>query len=219
MEIFAFADIGPWFREPMLIGLLFGLLHALDADHVAAISGLAVSDRSMSPTAYAIRWALGHAAALGLIAVFVLGLGLAGLLAVSGYAEIVVAATLVAVGLHALRRTPRHSASLDTGGGTIRLGGRAGVLMGMLHGGAGSAAVIALLPIASFDTGLDGGLYLAFFSLGVAAGACAFAHLLAGAFACTERAGTRLRAALQALVGIAAIATGVLLFTEVVSGG
>lgn len=208
-----------WSQQPMLLGLAFGLLHALDADHVAAIGGLAVSDRTTSPTGYAIRWAIGHAAALAVIAAFVLGLGFIGMLTVSGYAEAVVAATLVAVGLHALRDAGRHWAGAGSGGTSIRLGGRAGVLMGMLHGGAGSAAVIALLPIASFDAGLDSGLYLACFSVGVAAGACGFARMLAGAFACTERAGARLRAALHAAVGAAGVVTGALLFTEITSGG
>ena len=221
MDTAAFFDslLAVWSQEPMLLGLAFGLLHALDADHVAAIGGLAVSDRTTSPTAYAIRWALGHAAALAVIAAFVLGLGFIGMLAVSGYAEAIVAATLVAVGLHALRNARRHWAGVGSHVAPIRLGGSAGVLMGMLHGGAGSAAVIALLPIASFDAGLDSGLYLACFSVGVAAGACGFARMLAGAFACTERGGARLRAALCAAVGAAGIVTGALLFTEIAGGG
>jgi nickel/cobalt exporter len=208
-----------WSQQPVLLGLAFGLLHAFDADHVAAISGLAVSDRSTSPMSYAIRWAFGHAAALALIAAFVLGLGLVGLTSVSGYAEVVVAATLVAVGLHALRDARRHVVGVESSTGSIRLGGRAGVLMGMLHGGAGSAAVIALSPIASFEAGFDSGVYLAFFSVGVAAGACGFSRMLAGAFACTERAGAKLRAALHAAVGVAGVVTGVLLFAEVAGGG
>lgn len=221
MDLASFTDgvVGLWLREPMLVGLAFGLVHALDADHVAAIGGLAVSDRSMSPTAYALRWALGHAAALSVIAACVLGLGVVGLMTVSGYAEIAVAATLIVVGLHALRGVARERAAAVRRADAIRLGGRAGVLMGMLHGGAGSAAVIALLPIASFDAGLDSGVYLACFSVGVAAGACGFARMLAGAFACTERAGARLRAALHAVVGAAGVVTGALLFTEIASGG
>ena len=221
MDAAAFTDtFGHWTHQPILLGLAFGLVHAFDADHVAAISGLSISDRSTSPTSYAIRWALGHAAALGVIAAFVLGLGLVGLVTVSGYAEAIVAATLVAVGLHALRDARRHVVGgVREGRGSIRLGGRAGVVMGMLHGGAGSAAVIALLPLASFDAGLDSGLYLAFFSLGVAAGACGFSRVLASAFVLTERAGERLRAALHAVVGVAGVCTGVLLFMEVAGGG
>lgn len=227
MSAEAFTDslFALWAHQPVLLGLAFGLLHAFDADHVTAIGGLAVGDDSTSPTAYAIRWALGHAAALALIAAVVLGLGVAGLLAVSGYAEVLVAATLVAVGVHAIRdarrRLARHGAvgEAEAEAASIRLGARAGVVMGMLHGGAGSAAVIALLPIASFGTGLGSGIYLAFFSVGVAAGACGFARVLAGAFARTERAGARLRAALHAAVGVAAVCTGALLLVEVTSGG
>src|SRR5688572_12030598 len=95
-------------QQPVLLGAWFGLLHALDADHVTTISGLAVNDRSTSATGYAIRWALGHAVALGLIGVFVLGLGLWGVTALSGYAETLVAMTLLVIGYHALRGAGHH---------------------------------------------------------------------------------------------------------------
>src|SRR5262245_23914959 len=90
------------FLQAIVLGTWFGLLHAFDADHLATIGGLAVRDRSLSPTGYALRWALGHAAAIIIIAAAVLGAGLTRLLDLSSYAEFVVCAALFAIGLQAL---------------------------------------------------------------------------------------------------------------------
>lgn len=212
-----------WSHKPVLLGLAFGLLHAFDADHVSAIGGLAVNDRATSPLHYAVRWAVGHAAALALIAIGVLGIGLMGLAEFSRYAEALVAATLVAVGLLTLRRLSAGSASpariAHERTSSVPLGRRAGLLMGMLHGGAGSAAVIALIPLTAFDSGLTSGLYLGFFSLGVAAGACVLSGALAGFFACTDRRGVGLRRALHGAIGVAATLAGVMLGLEWLHGG
>ena len=53
--------------QAVLLGGWFGLLHAFDADHLATIGGLALRDRSLPATGYALRWALGHAVALGIV--------------------------------------------------------------------------------------------------------------------------------------------------------
>ena len=65
---------------------------------------------------YALRWALGHAAALGVIAAAVLGLGATGLVEWTSYAELLVCLALLLIGGNALRtlvtasRAPRRCA-------------------------------------------------------------------------------------------------------------
>jgi hypothetical protein len=136
-------------------------------------------------------------------------------------AETLVAATLLLIGAHTLRLARRHWQGLAVVAVGVRARHRAhaGVLMGLLHGGAGSAAVIALLPLAAFDSGIASGLYLASFSLGVGAGACGFSRLLVKCFAFADRASNGIRASLRALVGGLAIAAGVLLLLELAHGG
>ena len=92
--------------------------------------------------------------------------------------------------------------------------GRAGLVLGMLHGGAGSAAVLALLPLAHLSSGSASAAYLACFSVGVTGGALAFAALFGRAAARAAAAGERLAAALQACVGVLATASGALLLWE-----
>jgi hypothetical protein len=223
--------------QAILLGSWFGLLHAFDADHLATIGGLAVRDRSLSPASYALRWACGHAAALVAVAAAVLGAGLTRVLELSTYAELVVCGVLLVLGVqalnaarltlsspHALRRHMAGTAAghlhfLAPSHSHAARRGRSGVLMGLLHGGAGSAAVLALVPLAQFDTGVGSALYLACFSAGVALGALAFARLFAVAANRSASASTRLCAAFQGLVGAVAIASGALLLYELTHGG
>jgi hypothetical protein len=91
--------------------------------------------------------------------------------------------------------------------------------MGLLHGGAGSAAVLALLPLARFGSGIATALYLVCFSAGVALGALAFARAFATLANRTATTSARLGAAFQAAVGVVAIASGALLLYELTHGG
>jgi hypothetical protein len=223
--------------QAILLGTWFGLLHAFDADHLATIGGLAVRDRSLSPTSYALRWALGHSAAILAIAAAVLGAGLTRVLELSAYAELLVCGALFTIGLQALLAARRslfaapdvraHAATqahdhvhfLAPWHSHAVRRGTTSVLMGLLHGGAGSAAVLALLPLARFDGAIAGTLYLACFSFGVAVGALAFARLFAVLAHRSATAGARLGSAFQAAVGLVALASGALLLYELLHGG
>jgi hypothetical protein len=236
-----FAGIGlsSGVAQAVLLGGGFGLLHAFDADHIATLGGLAVGNRSMTPSGYALRWAFGHAAALGVVSLAVLGLGVTGLIEWTSYAEFLVCLALLLIGGNALRAAWRpHVATAASPFALVHSrsdahphvhflapfhaharSGRTGVLLGVLHGGAGSAAVLALLPLAHFRSGVESALYLACFSLGVAAGALAFAKVF-GAFA--QRAGSageRLSAAFQTTIGVLAIGSSAWLFLEIAHGG
>jgi nickel/cobalt exporter len=214
----------------LALGTWFGLLHALDADHLATIGGLSLRDRNLSPTGYALRWAGGHAASIGAIALLVLGLDLTGLLRASSYAELAVAIVLVSLGAWALRHafSPRREMAPHTTAGDVpahvhfaapvhthsKRGGRSGWLMGLLHGGAGSAGVLALLPLAHLDSPLESALYVLCFSGGVAAGAVLFAALFAHVSRRALRASGLASRLFRAAVGGAALVSGALLLIE-----
>ena len=119
---------------------------------------------TLPPSGYALRWAFGHAAAIGLIAAAVLGFGLTRALDLSRYAELLVCAALLAIGTRRCRRAAlreqaeavrEHAAAPGARPSAFprrpwhehSRGGGTSVLMGLLHGGAGSAAVLALLPL------------------------------------------------------------------------
>jgi hypothetical protein len=80
--------------------------------------------------------------------------------------------------------------------------------MGLLHGGAGSAAVLAILPLSGFDSGLAAAGFLLSFSAGVAAGALLFAALFSRLLARTLGRGETIVAVLASVVGGLAIVVG-----------
>lgn len=220
----------------VLLGAWFGMVHAFDADHLATIGGLAVRNGALAAAGYAWRWSLGHAAALGLVAIVVLGLGSPSVLDMARYAELLVCAALFVIGTQALvaarraagrRAAPRIDAHVATTAAahlhfvgpwhTHSRRGAAGVVLGLLHGCAGSAAVLALLPLTQLGSVTASAAYLACFSLGVTLGALLFAKAFA-TLARRARGNEWLAAALPAAVGIAALAAAGLLLFETING-
>ena len=149
------------------LGLVLGLRHAADADHVVAVTAIAARTRSVLPAAWlGIVWGLGHTLTLfavgGGIILFNwivpprVGLGM----------EFCVALALVVVGLLNLGRKPAGS-EFDRSAGRPPAG-RAFVV-GIVHGLAGSAAV-ALLVLATVREPLLACVYLLVFGVGTLLG-------------------------------------------------
>lgn len=149
------------------LGLLLGLRHAADPDHVVAVTAIAARTRRVLPaTLLGIVWGLGHTLTLfGVGAGIVLfnwvvppRVGLA--------MEFCVALALVVVGLVNLRRgRPGSGLAGDAGRPPA---GRA-FAVGLVHGLAGSAAV-ALLVLATVRDPRWACAYLLVFGLGTLAG-------------------------------------------------
>jgi hypothetical protein len=210
-------------QQPLLIGLGIGLIHAFDADHITTLGTLAVRDRPRSALGYALRWACGHAVAIGALGGLALGVGMLWIASVSRIAELGVAVLLMALGVNTLlalrhgveRAVDRasahavvHAHALSRAPVERSRRHIAGLLMGLLHGGAGSAAVLALLPLAGYDSGLAAAGFLLTFSAGVAVGALLFAALFSGLLAGGLRAGRTLVAIITAVVGLLAVVVG-----------
>lgn len=152
-------------------GLVAGVLHAFDPDHVVTISTLsAQSDARKTTRSCAMWWALGHGAVLFVTALALLLFRLPLPEGLSSGAERLVGVILLAAGgtlIYAVwHRGMVHSA-------TPPLRQRAPFLVGMVHGLAGSAAVFALLPV-GFLGPLAGVAFVLVFSLGVLGGMLLF---------------------------------------------
>ncbi len=149
-------------------GLLLGLRHATDSDHVVAVSAIAARTRRVLPaTLLGMVWGLGHTLTLFTVGAGIIlfnwtvppRLGLA--------MEFCVALALVLVGLLNLRHRGTDHAALDDGSG--RLPARRAFLVGLVHGLAGSAAVALLILATVRDPGWAC-LYLLVFGLGTLIG-------------------------------------------------
>ena len=176
----------------LLLGLLVGMKHALEADHVAAVATLATRSASVSERVkLASMWGAGHAGTLFLLGGTVLALGLSLPEHLTRAFESVAGVMLIALGLDVLRRLRSrgihfhrhhhgdgrehfHAHAHDASRGHEHVHGllpRA-LLVGSLHGLAGTAALV-VLSLQLTQSTVQALLYLATFGLGSVAGMAA----------------------------------------------
>jgi hypothetical protein len=170
------------------LGLILGLRHALDADHIAAV-GAMVSERPGWRTALrtGLLWGVGHSAALCLAGLLVIGLHLVIPDTLARALEAAVALMVLLLGGTALHRALRsrsdlhshyhahgrlvhrhlhfHDAQASHDPHRIARIGVKPLLVGTLHGLAGSAA-LTLLVLARISSPTAGLAYLIVFGAG-----------------------------------------------------
>ena len=218
------------------LGFVLGLRHALDADHVAAVAALVVEHRSVGRSCLlGTFWGAGHTAALLGAAGLVIGLRVSISPAVERSLETAVALMLVLLGGHVLLRAltglrlhahehahgtelHRHwhlhvGAGAEAAGRShghghlLRLGGRP-FLVGLLHGLAGSAALM-LVTLAAIPSPLGGLAYVLVFGAGSTVGMLALSGILGVPLTLAAARSRTALVALQALAGGASLALGV----------
>jgi high-affinity nickel-transport protein len=129
------------------LGLLLGMRHATDADHVVAVAAItARSRRLLDATHVGVVWGLGHTLTIFAVGAMIILFGVVVPPRVGLAFELAVALALIVVGWVNLSRPHAH------GDDAIMAAQRAPALrafvVGLLHGLAGSAA-IALLVLAT----------------------------------------------------------------------
>lgn len=168
------------------LGLVFGLKHALEADHVAAVSTIVSEHRSVwSSSVVGALWGIGHTLSLLVagVAVIVLHVEISDRVAMA--LELGVAVMLIVLGANALRRLWRggrlhvhahrhgrrphlhphlHDGAAEEPHHHHRIGVRP-LLIGMVHGLAGSAALM-LLVLSSIPSPRIGFAYIIIFGMG-----------------------------------------------------
>lgn len=207
----------------LLLGMAHGLLHALDADHILAVSAVAVGDNSAKSKMLrtAALWGLGHGGALFLLTLLALGFGWAIPDSVSRTAEILVGAILITLGMaiawqlfRGRIRISRHSHDHLRPHTHIhrhnhgKKGDHRPVLVGIVHGVAGSAPFLGVLPLLIKQQFLLAGVYIGLFSLCVALAMCLFGGLLGALVRFFDSRYRLFFAYFQALLATQAIAMG-----------
>ena len=207
-----------------LLGALLGMRHALEPDHLAAVSALAAEQRGRrAGLLLGASWGVGHALSL---------LAVAGSLAllerqvpehVTAVLEFVVALVITGLGVRSLLRAwalgrsgPAHvhahgplshvhqgpEAHVHVSGATLAT---RPLLVGLLHGLAGSGALTALV-LARLEGAPSRLAYVALFSLGSVAGMGLLTGLAGLSLERLKHPRTEL--ALALLAGLVAVGTG-----------
>ena len=220
------------------LGLVFGLKHATEVDHVVAISTIVGRHRNVFRSAFVgALWGAGHTVSLLGIAIVVLWFRVAIPERVSGWLEFGVALMIIGLGVSALWRSLRKNAKFHVhqhrhdgishthvhfhehetqhkralpshhSHGVSRIGWKP-VMVGMMHGLAGSGA-LTLLVLTQISSAWIGLLYVLTFGLGSIAGMLLMSGLIGLPFALTSRKLTHAHQGLQTLAAILSICFGV----------
>jgi sulfite exporter TauE/SafE len=180
----------------LTIGFALGLQHAIEADHLAAVSTI-VSEKKSLLTASIVGgfWGLGHTISLFVVGVIVIFLKVRISETVEARLEAIVGGMLILLGLNALRKlfTAKeihvhahehgtrehlhiHSHADEPETSHHRFSPRS-ILIGMVHGLAGSAALM-LLILPTIPSPMVAMVYILIFGIGSIGGMMAMSFLI-----------------------------------------
>lgn len=225
------------------LGFLLGLKHATDADHLAAISTIVADRRSLLGSAIVGGlWGLGHTVSLIIAGVFVLLLNFQISEQTERGLECAVGVMLCLLGLNVLRKLFRggrlHFHAHAHGGRAhahphLHETGETGeldshhendshhglsfnpraVLIGMIHGLAGSAALM-LLVIPTIDSRWIGLLYIVVFGVGSIGGMMLMSLIVGLPFKLTAAKFSSLNLIMQSVAGLVSVGLGLKIVYE-----
>jgi ABC-type nickel/cobalt efflux system permease component RcnA len=218
------------------LGFLFGLKHATEVDHIVAVSTIVSEQRNILRSALVGGlWGIGHTAALLVVGAIVLALRINIPESVSTWLEFGVALMIIALGasavVRALRKRSRvhmhqhshddvshihihfhedeteHTRPVAAHSHAIKRIGIKPLLVGAMHGLAGSAA-LTLLVLTQIESTALGLLYLGVFGIGSILGMLLMSGLIGLPFALTARRLSTMHYGLQTGAGALSVAFG-----------
>ena len=210
-------------------GLVFGLRHAMEADHLAAVSTIVSQRRGLlSSSLVGGLWGAGHTISLLIAGTMVLLLGVRIGETPALVMELCVGVMLIGLGINAMRRVVRcravqahgrnrmahahtHShihthGSTDSSQHGFRIGIRP-LMVGMMHGLAGSAALM-LLVLSTVSSSVLGLMFIAVFGIGSIGGMLAMSALVALPLRVTADRFKRTHRVVQILAAVFSIGLG-----------
>lgn len=221
----------------LLLAFGAGLLHALDADHVMAVTAISAKQGGgKAIVRLCLNWALGHGVTLLFFGALILLLGLAIPHSLSRYAELAVAVVLIFIGLLILRdlykskshiHFHRHdelnphahwhqhtqNRNLHEHNKSHESHNHSAVIVGAIHGLAGLAPLLAILPLAQKPVWL-GVVYLLLFCFGVFISMTIFGGLFSKVLDGLQRYGILSINVIRGMIAMISISIGMLWLTH-----
>jgi ABC-type nickel/cobalt efflux system permease component RcnA len=218
------------------LGFVLGLKHALDADHVVAVSTIVSEHRSLARSSLVgTFWGIGHTASLLIVGLVVIGLRLTVPERVALSLEFGVALMLIVLGVDLLRKSLRfdvhahththeddHHAHLHVHlpgshhhqGHHLLKDARRPLLIGMVHGLAGSAALM-LLVLTTIPSPMLGLAYIGLFGVGSIIGMLMMSSVVGLPFVWTAQRFGRLNRGIKVTAGVFSTAFGIFLAWQI----
>jgi len=220
------------------LGVILGLRHALDPDHIMAVSTIVSETKSVRRSSLVgTCWGLGHMISLLIAGVLVIALRVQISDRMALRLEFTVALMLIALGVKAMLKSWRgwklhvhrhtHDGSTHTHLHVHHPGeehqhrhrhligsGVRPFLVGMMHGMAGSAALM-ILVLATIPSAIAGLIYIAVFGLGSVGGMLIMSSLISLPFVFAKKYFRLLGEAMQLAVGLSSVAFGFFLVWQI----
>jgi len=220
----------------LLLGLLVGIRHALEPDHIAAVATLASRSGSLAQrVSVAAGWGFGHALSLTVLGGILIALGTALPEPLARGLELAAAVVVIGLGVDVLRRASRqgvhvHAHQHPGGARHLHLHAHAGeqrhdaaahdhhhadvrrslpraLAVGGIHGLAGSGALV-LLSVQAFGSGLWAFAYVVAFAVGSIFGMMAFSVALSLPLALSAQWPARAAGGIERVFGAVTVAIG-----------
>ncbi|MCK2002520.1 sulfite exporter TauE/SafE family protein [Peribacillus frigoritolerans] len=158
----------------LAIGFVLGIKHALEPDHIIAVSTIASQSKKIWKSSLAgVFWGIGHTLTLLVFGVILILLKNEIPEAWAMSLEFLVGIMLVYLGITTIfswKQTKQHD---HTGRATYMKS----MLVGIVHGLAGSAAMV-LLTLSTIDAAWQGAIYIIIFGVGTCIGMLLFTTIL-----------------------------------------
>ena len=227
-------------KSILLLGLLIGMRHALEADHLAAVASLATRGRGMRSTILrGAVWGLGHTLTLAVVGGICLLLDAAVPERLARVLEMAVGVMLLGLGAEVLWRLYKKRIHVHVhrhGDGTVHLHAHShapqevhnpshhhhphpegfpgrSLVVGMVHGLAGSAALV-LVALSGVGTFWQGMAYIGFFGVGSILGMAALSVAIAVPLRGAARMMTGMVNGLEMVIGLSTVGIGLWVLYE-----
>jgi ABC-type nickel/cobalt efflux system permease component RcnA len=221
------------------LGLLLGIQHALDPDHLIAVSTIVSEHRSFKwASLIGAFWGLGHTTTLFIVGLLVIGLRVTIPPHVASSLELLVAAMLIILGVNVLRKafgaervhlhTHSHSPETHTHVHAHEnpkqdhahahqfKAMRRPFIVGMVHGLAGSAALM-LLVLSTIESPIGALAYIVIFGLGSVGGMLLLSGIISLPFVLTAQRFAAMNRSIRVIAGVASVMFGIVLGWEISS--
>lgn len=197
------------------LGLFLGLKHAIDADHVIAVSTIVSKQKNIfHATLVGIAWGVGHTIMIIVVGMMIIFFHVSIPVRLQLFFEFSVAIVLVLLGLKNLHLTPHAHTHVSQSNAPILV---RPFVVGLVHGLAGSAA-IALLILSSISDERLAIMYLGVFGLGTIVGMTSVTTLIAIPFVFSQSKFYKLDRVFTTIAGIVSILYGIYYGFRLLSG-
>jgi ABC-type nickel/cobalt efflux system permease component RcnA len=225
----------------LILGFFIGMQHAMEADHVAAVSSIASGESSVSKIiSHGAFWGIGHTATLAAVAGSVIVFGATLSDEMGSLLELIVGVMLVGLGAHVIWRLVRervHFHSHTHGDGTVHMHAHSHkgetekheqnahahehpvslpwrtLAVGLMHGMAGSGALV-VLTATQVTSPLAGIIYILLFGFGSVVGMAVLSALIAIPLRYTARSLTWANWTMRGGIGAVTIGLGILVVAD-----